>query len=85
MTEHVCRCAWADTPHATWGDCIRGKNIQIGDIPGRMVNKKWDADLSAYETARRSGLRPASTDRAAVDKAVRVSDKTGVAYRADAR
>jgi hypothetical protein len=84
VAEHVCRCTWTSTPHATWGDCQRSKRIQIGDLRTRNDSRKWDADLTAYETARRSGLRPQTTKRADVDRAVRVSDKTGVAYRADA-
>lgn len=73
-----CTCA---AGHETFGACLRAKNIQIGDIKGRPVNKRWDADLTAYADARHAGIQPSGIDRPAVDRAVRISERDGEAFR----
>jgi hypothetical protein len=82
MAEHVCKCAWARTPHATWGDCVRSKGLQVGDLKGRGRNRAFDKSLDDYESARRQGIQPDTTFARDVRRAVRQSDETGVAYRA---
>jgi hypothetical protein len=77
MSGTRCTCG---VGHSTFGACLRAKNIQVGDLKGRPVNKKWDADLAAYKSARDSGIQPSGIDRASVDRAVRISDSTGVAF-----
>lgn len=81
--SHTCRCTWATEPHGTWGDCIRSKDITLGDLSGRDANRQWDERLGAYRSARQAGLRPKTTKRADVEAAVKSSDATGVAFRAD--
>lgn len=44
--------------------------------------KRWERDLDAYADARRQGIQPETTQRAAVDQAVRFSDQAGMAYDA---
>lgn len=73
--------------HATYGECLRAKALHVGYCRSaagldRTREKQWDADNQAYADARRQGIRPASTNRAAVDAAVRESDRTGVAFHA---
>lgn len=68
--------------HETFGACIRAKGIRIGDIKGRPTNKRWDADLAAYKSARDAGIQPSGVDRGSVDRAVRISEQTGDAFRA---
>lgn len=65
--------------HATFGACLRSKGIQIGDL-GSGARKQWDSDLTAYADARKQGIQPSGVDRASVDRAVRISDKDGVAF-----
>lgn len=77
MSGTRCTCG---AGHLTFGACLRAKNIQVGDIKGRPINKKWDADLAAYKGARDAGIQPSGIDRASVDRAVRISDSTGVAF-----
>lgn len=67
--------------HASWGECLRGKNIQLGDVRGVGTTKTWDADLSAYADARKAGIQPAGTERHHVDRAVRLSESTGNAWQ----
>lgn len=68
--------------HATWGECVRGKALHIGDLKGHETNKKWDSDLDAYASARRQGIQPAGIERDKVDAAVQVSEAIGGAVDA---
>lgn len=63
--------------HKTWGECIRGKNLHIGDLKGHDVNRRGESDLQAYADARRQGIQPSGIERSAVDRAVRISDDVG--------
>lgn len=67
---------------------MRAKNVRVGycqSVKGLdfSAQKKWDKDLEAYASAKKQGVQPNSTKRAAVDRAMRASDRTGTAYRAD--
>lgn len=44
--------------------------------------KRWDSELAAYKSAREQGIQPSSTSRAAVERALDISNKTGTAYQA---
>lgn len=68
--------------HATFGACLRAKNIQIGDL-GRGAAKRWDSDLQAYADARAQGIQPSGVEREAVDRAVRISEGDGTAFNAN--
>lgn len=68
--------------HKSWGQCLRAKNIQIGDL-GHGVRKQWDSDLQAYDNARRAGIQPSGLERPAVDRAVRISEAEGTAFDAN--
>lgn len=46
------------------------------------AQKTWDRDLAAYSDARAQGIQPASTDRAAVNRAVAISNESGKAWDA---
>lgn len=69
--------------HRTWGECIRGKNLHIGDLKGHDVNKRGESDLQAYADAKRMGIQPSGIDRASVDRAIRISEDTGRAFNAN--
>lgn len=68
--------------HATFGECLRAKRLHIGDLKGHDVNKQGEADLAAYADAKRQGIQPSGIDRASVDRAVRISEADGTAFRA---
>lgn len=69
--------------HRTWGECIRAKGIQVGDLKGHDVNKRGETDLQAYASARRQGIQPSGIERSAVDRAVRISESTGKPFDAN--
>lgn len=68
--------------HKTWGECVRAKSVQVGDLKGHVVNKRGESDLDAYKRARDLGIQPSGIERSAVDRAVRISDSTGKAFDA---
>ena len=82
-----CRSGCRTKDHASWGDCLRASNLQLnaGDAAGAYVangwtDKKWNAELDLYRSARAQGIQPDGTTTAKVRQALDVSDKTGVAY-----
>jgi hypothetical protein len=46
------------------------------------AQKRADKNLDQYETARKYGIQPKSTRPADVQAAVRLSEKTGTAFKA---
>lgn len=68
--------------HRSFGECLRAKGLQIGDLKGHDVNKRGETDLQAYANARRQGIQPSGIDRASVDRAVRISEADGTAFTA---
>lgn len=83
-----CSSSCPTRDHESFGACMRGKALKIAycnSASGRdyTEQKRWDANLAAYKEARNQGIQPASTDRAAVDRAVAISDKHGKAYVAE--
>ena len=73
--------------HSSYGECMRSKGARVAYSNSAnnwdySSQKKWDRDLAAYSDARRQGIQPASTDRAAVDRAVAISNESGKAWDA---
>lgn len=64
---------------ATYGICLRGKRIGLGDVKGR--NAPHDRELREYREARAQGIQPVSTRLADVREAVAVSDRAGRAAK----
>jgi hypothetical protein len=48
-----------------------------------MSQKKWDAELNLYKSAREQGIQPAGTSLKKVQKAIDDSNKVGKAYDAN--
>jgi hypothetical protein len=57
------------------GDAASNKN--------GMSQKKWDAELNAYSSARAQGIQPDGTSMAKIKDAIDKSDKAGKAYDAN--
>lgn len=70
--------------HETWGECVRAKGLQIANVEAHKFNQNLHAELNAYRDARYAGLQPASTQMQDVKKAWKITEATGVPYRADA-
>ena len=59
--------------------------LSPGDAAGNknMSQKKWDAELNLYKSAREQGIQPAGTSTRLVQKAIDDSNKLGKAYDAN--
>jgi hypothetical protein len=59
--------------------------LSPGDASGSkgMSNKKWNAELDLYKSARDQGIQPAGTSTKQVQKAIDDSNKVGKAYDAN--
>lgn len=68
-----------------FGCKIMGLELGTGDANAQksMSNKKWDAELNAYSSARAEGIQPAGTTMAKIQDARRASDALGAAYNAE--
>lgn len=83
----ACASSCKTQDHATWGECIRSQGQMIGYCNSAnghdlTAQKKLDSELAFYRQARAEGIQPASTRRAAVETAMAISDKSGVAFDA---
>ena len=83
----ACRTGCHTQDHDNWGDCLRASNIQMstGDANGAVIEsgwnkKKWNNELNLYKQARAQGIQPDGTSTAKVQRAIDISNKTGVAY-----
>lgn len=68
-----------------FGCKILGLQLNPGDATSSkgMSNKKWDAELNAYSSARAEGIQPAGTSMAKIQDARRASDVMNTAYNAE--
>ena len=77
-----CRSGCREKSHASYAECLRAANpvVNLRATP----NNSWDRELETYRDARSQGIQPATTRLADVQKALDVSDRTGVAFDAGA-
>ena len=70
-------------------DCFACKvetlQLSTGDANSNVVasgwtGKRWNKELDMYKEARKQGIQPDGTSMSKVQKALDISDKTGVAY-----
>lgn len=71
----------------SYAACLQGKGVKVAYCNSAAgfdatAQKKWDRDLAAYSDARAQGIQPSSTDRAAVNRAVAISNESGKAWDA---
>jgi hypothetical protein len=83
----MCTSGCPTQDHKTFGECLRSKNLRVAycnSAGGQdyTAQKKFDADLAAYKSARAQGIQPATTNRRDVDAAVAVSNQRGQAFDA---
>lgn len=67
----------------TFGACMRGKRLTL-DLEWQNRHDFW-AENDHYRKAVEQGMEPDGVERADVDRAIRWSDKNGVAYDGNAR
>ena len=81
-----CRSGCLLKNHETYAECLQDASIQInsGDANSNktMTKKRWDAELNAYDRARKQGIQPAGTTMKAVAESLEASDKLGKPFDA---
>lgn len=56
-----CRSGCPTKDCGSYAACLKGMNLQVGDLTGQGDAKTTDKRLSAYATARKAGLQPPTT------------------------
>ena len=83
----MCRSGCPTQDHDSWGACARAANLRVAycGIGGgdATAQKKWDAELNLYRSARAQGIQPDGTTTKKVVKALEMSNSTGAAYGRD--
>lgn len=79
----ACSSGCPTKDHANFGECLRSKNIQIGDVKTHKFATHQNKVIEDYVDARKSGMQPESVTAGAVKQAREITDKTGVPFRAD--
>lgn len=72
-----CASSCVTKDHKTYGECLRGKRLQLSPAVNDSYGSKqkaWDKDLDHYESAVRQGLSPSGTQRHQVDAAIKEAD-----------
>jgi len=79
-----CSASCATKDHATFGACMRAKNLQLNpNLADTGKSKRFDGDLQRYRDARKQGIQPAGTSGAQIQKAEEMSQRMGRAYDAN--
>lgn len=85
----ACASSCKSQDHASYGECLRSKGIAAVALestnPSFALNrqKKWNKELDAYESALKQGVQPEGTTMPKIERAMRISEATGTAFRAD--
>lgn len=74
-----CRAGCPTQDHVSYAACCKGLQINTG-LRLTAAQKDQDRELKAYSSARAQGIQPDGTTMAKVQKAVKMSDASGVAY-----
>ena len=79
-----CRTGCPTQDHESYSQCLQESNLQMstGDAGRPSSQKKWDAELNAYQSARKQGIQPAGTTLKKIQEAVELSNKVGKAFDA---
>lgn len=85
----ACASSCRTQDHGSYGQCLRAQRLSVTGLETtspsftRERSRKFDAELDAYEAARKEGIQPEGTTMKAIDEAKRRSDEYGKPYRAD--
>lgn len=87
MTGENCSASCRTKDHATFGECVRSKNLKTAYMQewkgsDATIQKRADKNLENYAKARKYGIQPKSTNERDVNYAIRESDRTGEAFQA---
>lgn len=89
----ICACGDEATAKNARGECSACYRRRLGSVTDGFTPTSKGVDMGAgrlkrraletYAAARAEGIQPAGTSLAQVDRAKRISDATGKAFRAD--
>lgn len=85
----ACASSCRTQDHSSYGECLRSKRVATTGLettnPSFATDrqKKWDKELNAYEAAVKQGVQPEGTTMPKIEKAMKISEATGKAFRAD--
>lgn len=89
MAELFAHCSTGCTVGTcrSYGECLRSKGARVAycdssNLRDATRERKWNKELDRARNLMSQGIRPDNTFGAALDRAERVSDATGVPYRA---
>lgn len=73
--------------HRSWGECMRAKNLGVAYCRSATnprndatAEKRWNRELDLYESTRKEGIQPDTTQRVDIERARKFSDLSGQAY-----
>lgn len=78
----ACTAACPTKDHSSYGACLRSKRLSVTGLEStspsftRESERKWNAELDAYASARKEGLQPQGTSMTQVDAAKRAADQS---------
>lgn len=78
----MCRSGCTTQNHTSYAECCKQVQIDPKGLNLSAEQKSHDAELAAYRAAREQGIQPAGTKMPHIERANRISDATGVAYKA---
>ena len=83
----ACTSSCETQDHRSYGACLKDKGIKTYLLqPHKGIDaekdKRFNRELDAYEAALRQGVQPEGTSMAKIEKAMQISEATGVAYDA---
>jgi hypothetical protein len=79
-----CSTSCTTKDHATFGACMRAKNLQLNpNLSDTSKSKRFEGDLQRYRDVRGQGIQPAGTSAAQIQKAEEMSQRMGQAYDAN--
>lgn len=84
MRSANCSSSCPTQDHATYGACMRAKNLQLNpNLANTQRTKQFDGDLQKYRNARAQGIQPDGTSANQVQRAEETSQRMGQAYNAN--
>lgn len=80
-----CRSGCPTQDCGSYGACLRNASVKVAYCNSAngldaTKQKRWDAELASYRSARAEGIEPAGTSQRQVDQARKFSDITGKAF-----
>lgn len=74
MSGENCSSACVTKDHETFGECMRSKSLRVAYCASHKgqdytAQKRWDAELNDFATAKANGIRPEGTTREKINKA----------------